>query len=101
MILEYLAGWLTQPINGTPLWNWALQAIGVLTAYIGAELNARGKIAGFPVWMVSNLVLAIIHIVSGLWLLFVLDLLFLRVNFVGLRRWRKMPPMMHAGGSQA
>jgi nicotinamide riboside transporter PnuC len=73
--------------GAVPAWNWALQGVGLATAYLGAELNARKLRAGFQVWIASNVVLATLHACSGLWLLFVLDLLFFRVNVIGLRRW--------------
>ncbi len=73
--------------DAVPLWNWGLQAVGLGTAYVGAELNARKMRAGFQVWLASNVVLATLHACSGLWLLFVLDLMFFRVNVIGLRRW--------------
>lgn len=72
-----------------PAWNWALQAVGLATAYVGAELNARRRIEGFHVWLASNVALAVLHAASHLWLLLVLDLLFLRVNLMGISRWRR------------
>jgi hypothetical protein len=79
---------LTTQLHGLPVWNWALQAVGLTLAYSGAELNARKSIAGFRIWIASNIVLGIVHAVTGLWLLLVLDFLFLRVNVLGLVRWR-------------
>jgi len=78
-------------IDTVPLWNWALQAVGLATAYVGAELNARQRIEGFHIWLASNLALGILHAATGLWLLLVLDLLFLRVNILGIRRWASAP----------
>lgn len=78
---------LNTEVGGVPEWNWLLQGVGVCTAYIGAELNARQRPEGFALWIASNAVLSTLHALTGLWLLFVLDLLFFRVNVMGLRRW--------------
>ena len=78
---------LSIELGGVPAWNWLLQAAGLLTAYVGAELNARQRPEGFVVWIASNAALSALHALTGLWLLFVLDLLFFRVNVMGLRRW--------------
>jgi hypothetical protein len=72
-----------------PAWNWALQGIGLITSYIGAELNSRMRVSGFYIWMVANLSLAIVHAASGLWLLLALDMLYFRINFMGIRRWNE------------
>ena len=72
-----------------PLWNWALQAAGLCAAYAGTELNARRMRSGFAVWIVSNVALAALHAATGLWLLLALDLLFFRVNVIGLRSWEQ------------
>ena len=82
-----LAEHIRHAIDTVPLWNWALQAVGLTTAYIGAELNARQRIEGFYVWLASNVALGVLHAATGLRLLFVLDLLFMRVNIIGMRRW--------------
>lgn len=83
---------LIASILAVPAWNWALQAVGVVTAYIGAELNARMKISGFAVWLASNVTLAVLHAATGLWLLLVLDVLFFRVNLIGIRVWANERP---------
>ncbi len=81
------------PIGDVPLWSWVLQGLGLVTAYVGAELNARKSRSGFHVWLVSNVTLAILHAGTGLWLLFVLDLMFFRINVIGLRRWSRARPV--------
>lgn len=63
-----------------PTWNWGLQGLGVITGYIGAEMNARMRIEGFFLRLVSNVALGVLHALTGLWLLLVLDILFFRVN---------------------
>lgn len=75
--------------ESVPAWSWTLQAVGLATAYVGAELNARRRVEGFYVWIASNVALGALHIASHLWRLFVLDLLFLRVNLLGVSRWRE------------
>ncbi len=79
---------LVQAASGVPWWSWVLQAIGVASSYVGAELNARMRVEGFYVWLVSNLVLLIVHVTSGLWELALLDVLYFRINLVGIRHWR-------------
>ncbi len=73
---------------GVPWWSWVLQAIGVAASYVGAELNARMRIEGFYVWLVANAVLLVVHVSSGLWELALLDVLYFRINLVGIRHWR-------------
>ena len=80
---------LSTELSGVPIWNWLLQGVGLCTAYAGAELNARQRPEGFALWIISNAALSTLHALTGLWLLFVLDLLFFRVNVTGLRRWRR------------
>jgi nicotinamide riboside transporter PnuC len=80
---------LRSSFEAVPAWSWALQAVGLATAYVGAELNARQRVEGFHVWLASNVALAVLHAGSQLWLLLVLDLLFLRVNVLGIRRWSR------------
>lgn len=83
---------LLNDFYAVPGWNWMLQAVGVITAYVGAELNARMRIEGFALWLLSNVTLSILHGLTGLWLLLVLDVLFFRVNLLGLRRWSRDRP---------
>ncbi len=73
--------------DSTPSWIWLLQTAGFVTSYAGAELNARLRIEGFYLWLLSNLTLAVVHAYAGLWLLLVLDVFFLRVNACGALRW--------------
>jgi hypothetical protein len=75
-----------------PAWNWGLQGLGVVTGYVGAELNARMRIEGFFLWLVSNVALGLLHAFTGQWLLLVLDVLFFRVNLVGIRHSSNMRP---------
>ena len=72
-----------------PWWNWALQCLGVVTAYWGAELNARMNIRGFQLWIVSNIALLGLHAATGMWVLCALDVAFFRINARGIRQWRE------------
>lgn len=83
---------LLQDVGGAPVWNWLLQAIGMVSAYVGAELNARMRIAGFYLFLVSNVALAVLHAVAGLWLLCLLSFMFMRVNCRGLLHWSRERP---------
>lgn len=75
--------------EAVPWWNWSLQILGLLTSYVGAELNARQRVEGFHFWIVGNVSLAVLHAASALWALLLLDLLFFRVNLQGIRRWKR------------
>lgn len=75
-----------------PWWNWALQAVGLVASYVGAELNARLRVEGFHVWLVANVALFVVHVSSGLWALALLDVLYLRINFLGMRKWKQQAP---------
>ena len=76
-----------------PWWNWALQTLGLVTSYGGAELNSRMDIRGFYVWMFSNIVLFVLHATFGLWVLCVLDLAYFRVNVRGIAHWHRVMPL--------
>ncbi len=71
-----------------PWWNWSLQLLGLVSSYIGAELNARRQVQGFYVWLLANVALFVVHVASGLWALAVLDLAYFRINIRGIRHWR-------------
>lgn len=71
-----------------PWWSWSLQLLGVAGSYTGAVLNARQDIRGFQAWIVSNLLLLVVHLTSGLWLLAVLDVLYFRINVKAIGIWR-------------
>lgn len=79
-------------IDAVPMWNWALQGIGLITAYVGADLNSRLRISGFYVWLASNITLAVLHAATGLWLLFLLDIMFFRLNVRGVLTWSREKP---------
>lgn len=76
-----------------PWWNWTLQALGLLSSYVGAELNSRMDIRGFYVWILSNIVLLVLHAASGLWVLCVLDVAYFRVNVRGIAHWHRAMPL--------
>lgn len=76
-------------LGSVPWWNWALQAVGALCAYIGAEANTRLQVRGFYFWLAANLALLTVHALAGLWLLCALDVAFSRLNLRGVARWQK------------
>lgn len=80
-----------------PAWNWALQFVGLVAAYAGAELNARMRVEGFYLWIVANITLGVLHALAGMWLLLLLDILFTRVNFVGIAHWRRRAALSSKG----
>jgi hypothetical protein len=74
-------------IYGLPWWNWVLQASGMALAYLGAELNSRLDARGFRSWIAANIALFVLHLISGLVLLGILDLLYIRLNVRAIQRW--------------
>ena len=48
------------------------------------------RVEGFYVWLAINLALAFLHAASSVWLLLLLDMLFFRVNVLGIRKWRNL-----------
>lgn len=59
---------LKEAALAVPAWNWSLQGLGMVTGYIGAEMNAQMRIEGFFLWLVSNVALGVLHACTGLWL---------------------------------
>jgi hypothetical protein len=55
--------------HGIPWWNWALQLFGLVSSYIGAVMNSRLDVRGFYVWLFSNSVLLVLHVIAGCGLL--------------------------------
>jgi hypothetical protein len=53
-------------VRDLPWGNWGLQAAGVVSSYVGAELNSRLDIRGFRIWLFSNVLLFVLHALSGL-----------------------------------
>lgn len=84
--------WFQLELYGLPLWNWALQAVGLVAAYIGAELNAQMRLSGFYAWTIGNCALLNVNALAGLWLLVVLHVLYLRINAKGVVTWSKRFP---------
>ena len=86
-------------IHGLSGWNWALQCVGSVCSYVGAEFNSKLHVRGFYLWLLANVALCIVHAWSGLWVLCLLDLAYCRVNLLGIKRWQtqrysegKVPP---------
>jgi len=63
--------------------------IGTILAVAGVVLNNRLNIACFSVWIVSNLIFAVIHIKTGLWSIAVRDVVFIFLAVEGWRQWSK------------
>jgi len=80
---------------GLPWWNWALQFAGAVCAFGGAVLNARLKIQGFYLWITANVLLCIVHAAAGLWLLCVLDIVYVRINLTGIEQWERARRQAH------
>ncbi|MFT7722206.1 MAG: hypothetical protein QM788_05180 [Roseateles sp.] len=81
-----------EEIHGLPVWNWLLQALIICGSYTGAVLNSRLRLSGFYFYSIGTGLIAILHFTSGMWLLFVLDLLYLRINILGIFMWAKKYP---------
>lgn len=75
-------------LHGLPWWDWLLQGVAVVLAYGGAEMNSRLDIRGFKVWVAANIALFILHVTSGLAILAILDVMYLRLNVRSIQRWR-------------
>jgi hypothetical protein len=71
-----------------PWWNWVLQGIGFAVSYAGAEFNSRLDIKGFHLWLVANVTLLLVHMISGLAILAFLDVMYIRLNVLAIQRWR-------------
>jgi len=83
---------ILEALAAVPVWNWGLQLVGLVASYVGAELNARMRVSCFYLWTLSAVALGMLHAASGLWLLLLLDVLFLRVNALGVVRWSRQYP---------
>lgn len=83
---------IVKQFEAVPAWSWCLQFISLISQFVGAELNARRKIVGFYILMFANITLIIIHFTSSLWVLLILDLLYLRINIRGVRHWGSLNP---------
>lgn len=63
--------------------------IGTILAVAGVMLNNRLNIACFSVWIVSNLIFAVLHVSAGLWSIVVRDVVFTFLAIEGWRQWSK------------
>jgi nicotinamide riboside transporter PnuC len=84
--------------QGHPWWSWLLQGIGVVLAYSGAELNSRLNVRGFSLWIAANVALFLVHVTSGLALLSILDVIYIRLNVRAIQRWKTT--RTHTDGAQ-
>jgi hypothetical protein len=79
-------------MSGHPWWSWVLQGTGLVLAYAGAELNSRLNATGFRLWIAANAALFLVHVTSGLPLLAILDVIYIRLNFRAIQRWTTARP---------
>jgi len=63
--------------------------VACLLAVVGVVCNNRRLIACFPLWMVSNGLMAAIHAEASIWSLVIRDIVFFVLAIDGWRRWRK------------
>jgi nicotinamide riboside transporter PnuC len=61
--------------------------IGTILAVAGTVLNNRRRRACFYIWMVSNVLTLIVHVVAGIWSLAARDVVFFALAVEGLARW--------------
>lgn len=69
-----------------------IEAFGIMAmvlAVAGVWLNNRKKIACFKVWIVSNLISMILHIVTATYSLALRDAIFIGFAIEGIRMWRR------------
>ena len=80
--------------QGHPWWNWVLQVVSLVFSYAGAELNSRLDVKGFRVWIAANVAWFLVHVTSGLALLCLLDVIYIRLNIRAIQRWHtaQAPP---------
>ena len=77
-------------------WTFWVGSFAAVLAIVGVILNNRKKIACFPVWICSNLIICCLHTyaayhgASGMLPLAVRDLVFLALAVEGLKRWRRI-----------
>ena len=65
--------------------SWIFTALSVLGAY----LNARGKIAGFYVWIPANIAWIVYDWIIGEPAQSVLFMVYLVICLIGIRTWRR------------
>lgn len=60
-----------------------------MMALAGAGVNAKGYIAGFYIWLVSDALLALLSLYQGLYGMFVLFTAYLVLAAYGIYEWKK------------
>jgi nicotinamide riboside transporter PnuC len=63
--------------------------IATVLAVAGVFLNNRINIACFYLWIISNLICAVLHFNTGLWSLLVRDVIFIGFAIEGIIIWRR------------
>lgn len=68
--------------------NELLGGISTAVALVGVVLNNRRDRRCFYLWLVSNLLVMVVHVRTGLWSLGARDLAFFVLAVHGLHSWR-------------
>lgn len=66
-----------------------LEIITSILAISGVVLNNRKSIYCFPIWIMSNFIVALIHAQSHLEILMLRDIIFLVLAIHGWHEWQK------------
>lgn len=90
--VEILYDWLAVQFYGVSVWSWMLQFFGMVLSLVAADLNARLNVKCFFLWILGGSMMIGVHIMSGLWLLLIMDFIYLNINYRGLKRWAKEKP---------
>jgi len=90
--LNVVYSWLAHQFQGVSIWSWIFQFFGIVLSLIAAELNAKLDVRCFFLWILGGSMMIGVHVISGLWLLLVMDFLYLNINYRGLRRWAQETP---------
>lgn len=91
-LLSAIQAYAAEQWASVPWWNWLLQLVSIGTSYYGAILNMRMRVSGYVVWTVGTVILAVLHVAGNLWLLLILDALFLHLNIKGFLLWARQKP---------
>jgi nicotinamide riboside transporter PnuC len=66
-----------------------LGTIASVLAIAGVVLNNRRRTECFYLWMVSNSLCLVIHVIVGVWSLAMRDVIFFFLALEGLKLWKK------------
>lgn len=85
--MESFATWIAAAFHGITWWVWMLQFFGVVLSLIAADMNSRMNIYCFYLWSAAGLMMLVVHVTADLWLLIVMDILYLNINYRAIKRW--------------